>query len=157
MMSPSRTSTPSLDAELAGLLDRLLAPQLDEVVILHHLSPDESLFEIRMDDSGSLWCGAALFDGPGPDLLLSCREIRLELEEVVGRTDQLGHTGLLQPQIGEEHVPLFLSSSPATSAPMAAPISALPFSGHLLDALHVGIVVDRPPPPRGGHRGWACR
>jgi len=63
----------------AGSFHFLFGPMLEQVVVSLHLSHDESVFEIGMDDTGSSWCHGSVSDSPALDFVLTAREVVDEL------------------------------------------------------------------------------
>ena len=83
--------------ELSGGSDGTFAAECDEIIVLDDFRPDESLLEVRVDDSGGFRCLVTLVDCPCAALIGSCREECLEPEQMVGSLDQSHDTGFFQP------------------------------------------------------------
>ena len=73
----------------AGSFHFLFGPMLEQVVVRLHLSHDESVFEIGMDDTGSSWGHGSVSDSPALDLVLTSREVVDELKSAVARVHNL--------------------------------------------------------------------
>ena len=94
--------------ELSGLTYGSLRAVTDKVVVLDDLRADKSLFEIRVDDTGTLRSLPSLVERPGTHLHLSGREVRLQVQQLVGRTYQPAHARLFQPHFLQEHPAVFV-------------------------------------------------
>ena len=92
---------------LARLLDGLLGAGGHEIIVLHHLDPDETTFEIAVDDTGGLRGERAFRDRPGACLLGPGGEIGLKLQKLVARPDHPVEPGLVEAQFLQEHLGLF--------------------------------------------------
>src|SRR5665648_199722 len=92
--------------QLARLLACMLRAQADKVIILHHLGPDESSFEVRVNDAGGLGCRHAFSNGPGAYLLRSHRKKSQKVQHRVGSPYQLVHSRLREPRCLQELHPV---------------------------------------------------
>ena len=101
-----------------------------------------------MDDACRFWSGVAPANGPRAHLLLSCSEVGLQVQQRVGRPNQLGHAWLIQAQVGQEHVPLLrilkLGDVRLDGRAQDQHASALLFR-HGAHAIHMGISTDHGP------------
>jgi len=80
----------------------LLALQRDVVIETNYFGADETPLEIGMNDTRCLRRSRALFDGPGAHFFDARREIGLQSEQGVTRTNHTIKTGLFQTEIFEE-------------------------------------------------------
>ena len=94
--------------QFAGLLDGCLAAIVDVVLVLDDLGTDETALKVGVDDTGTLRSLAAAAVGPCAHLLGACGEEGLEVEQSIGRLDDAVHTALLQADLGQEHLTLFI-------------------------------------------------
>lgn len=77
----------------AGSFYLLLSTMLLQVIVRLHLSHDEAVFEVGVDDTGSSWCQRSISEGPALDLVLTTREVVDELKGTVSDVDDLGDHG----------------------------------------------------------------
>ena len=87
----------ALDRHATSLLDSRLRAVVDVVLILNHLSTYEATLEVGVYDARTLRSLASLDKSPGTALISSSRKEGLEIEQLVGCTDQTVDTRLLQP------------------------------------------------------------
>src|SRR5690242_14612004 len=74
--------------QLAGIARAGLAAQGDVIGIGDGLGPDETLFEIGVNDARRRRGFGAAMDRPGPRLLWPDREIRDQVEQLIAGADQ---------------------------------------------------------------------
>ena len=94
----------SFNAELASFLDSGFRFVLHVVVVLDDLCADESLLEVGVDDSGTLWGFPSLLECPCLYLHLACRDECLEIEQSVCLLDETVDTALFQSEFFEEEL-----------------------------------------------------
>ncbi len=92
----------ALQAELARLLARLLAAELDEVGVGGDLGPDEAPLDVRVDLAGGLDGDGAAADLPGADLVLADGEEADRVEQAPRRLDEAVLGAALQAEVLEE-------------------------------------------------------
>jgi hypothetical protein len=95
-------------AHLAGFLGALFTLAGEEVGERNRLRADEAPLEVGMNDAGGLRGGVADMDGPGADFLDAGREVGLQTEQLVGRTHQAIESGLVETEVGEEGLLVFV-------------------------------------------------
>ena len=74
----------------AGSFHFRFGPMLEQVSVRLHLSHNETVFEVGMDDTSGLWCHGTVSDGPALDLVLTTSEVVDELQGAVPDVDNLG-------------------------------------------------------------------
>ena len=73
----------------------------DEVGPVDRLGADEAPLEVGVDHAGGLRCGRSGPEGPGPGLLLPCRQIGAQSHQLVGGADEAGKGALSQSETFE--------------------------------------------------------
>jgi hypothetical protein len=61
-----------------------------EIIILHHISTNETSFKISMNSSCSLWCLCSFSNGPSPHLILTSSEEIYQIQSFISSLDNLG-------------------------------------------------------------------
>ena len=99
----------SFDAEFTGCAALRFSAQSYEILVFNDLRADESAFEIRMDNSGTLRCFHAITECPCAYFVRSRSEERTEFQEGIRGFDKSVHAGLFQPDLLEEHLTLLVT------------------------------------------------
>ena len=98
----------ALDAHLARLADGGLRAIVDIIVVLDDLGTDEAFLKVGVDDAGTLRSLPAFLVGPRLHLHLAGGDERLEVQQGVGLLDEAVDATLLQAQLLEEELLVFV-------------------------------------------------
>lgn len=96
----------AFDGHLAGVAYGALAAEAYVVVVLDYFGADEAFLEVGVDDAGAAGCLAAAAECPGAHFVLAGGKECLEVQQLVGRTDQTAYAALLKADFGEEFLAL---------------------------------------------------
>ena len=99
----------ALGHNLSGSLGGAFVAVLLQSVIVVNNGLNESLFEIRVNDTSSSWSLDTLPDGPLSDFIRTGGEKAVQVQDMTHGSDDLGQTGL-----GSEVLALFLDGSVIT-------------------------------------------